>query len=408
MYQARWSVLGTVGLLAAVLAATGPLARGQDVTPPTLTALTLSPNPIDVSARPQTLTITFQATDDLSGVDFSAPNYDYNAAVITSPSGRQNVRCEGHAVAGPTSVLSGTWTCAVTVPEFSEAGAWSISQVEIPDTVGNVQSYGTTQLKSLGFNTTLTVESTPDTTPPTLLGIAMTPSPVDVSRAAQPVTITLTISDDLSGVTFGEATQFMFEISSPSGHQNLWMNNSLFKLVSGSVLSGAWQGTFTVPQYSEAGTWTIVSLTLFDAANNSVTLNSAALQGLGVTATLPVTSAVSDTTPPTFVSVSFEPSTIDLTTDVNTTVIVNLAASDDLSGVSWDPENVNYGFVRGVAFSSPSGNQSHSVGFFNGFKLISGTARNGTWQSSLTIPKLSEPGAWSLSVSGLEDARRTA
>ena len=163
----------------------------------------------------------------------------------------------------------------------------------------------------------------------------MTPMSVNVSTSAQPVTVSIHAMDNLSGASFSEPIEFMFRIGSPSGKQTLWLTNAKFTLTSGTPLNGTWQATITVPQYAESGTWNILSLTLFDVANNSATLSSAGIQNLGIPTALQVTSFPSDTTAPQFISLSFDRIEIDLTQAVNTTVTVNLTARDDLSGVNW-------------------------------------------------------------------------
>ena len=90
----------------------------------------------------------------------------------------------------------------------------------------------------------------------------------------------------------------------------------------------------------------------------------------------------SDTTPPTLISFTFAPNSVDTTTN-SAPVTATAQLSDDLSGV----------VECLVFFTSPSG--KHSAG--TRLSLISGTNLNGTWQGQIIIPAYSEPGTWVVS-----------
>jgi hypothetical protein len=379
------------------------LAQG-DVTPPTLLSVSVSPNPVDAQQSPQTVTIQLGASDNLSGVDFEEPQFIYDAVTFTSPSGNETINVRGATfslVSGNT--MNGVWQSTFTVSNYSESGAWTLTEVTFPDAVGNFQAYNATQLAALGLATTLTVESTPDTTPPQLTGLTLTPASVNVSAGPQTITATFTLTDNLSGVFFptGANNSFVFQISSPSGKQSQSRSGYDFKMVSGIPTNGTWEITFPIPQYSEPGTWSIQQLTLQDAANNSVTLSAAAISALGLSPYITVASTPSDTVPPQLVSLGFSPQFIN-TSSSEQTVTVTLTATDNLSGVNWDAESPTLGFVRGVTFTSPSSQQSLFVGVFDELQLVAGTTTNGTWTGTLTFPALSEPGTWTPSV-GMKD-----
>ena len=127
---------------------------------------------------------------------------------------------------------------------------------------------------------------TPDSAPPRLIGMSLTPAEVDVRNSSQDVTISLTLTDNLSGVTFGYP--FLYEefiLRSPSGKQVIKItnssSNSSFQLFSGTSLNGVWQQSVTIPAFSESGQWTVASLTVPDAAQNQLVLNTTELVQLG-------------------------------------------------------------------------------------------------------------------------------
>lgn len=104
--------------------------------------------------------------------------------------------------------------------------------------------------------------SVEDTTPPELVevdGFDFTPKTIDVSSAPGTVTFTLHITDDLSGVWHVHVT-----LVDHLGRN--WGIDGLFK--SGDSLDGYYEGSLTVPQFLEAGTWHITSIHLGDSAHN--------------------------------------------------------------------------------------------------------------------------------------------
>ena len=58
--------------------------------------------------------------------------------------------------------------------------------------------------------------------------------------------------------------------------------------VAGTAINGTWQGVGYLPQYSEAGTWTLTDGNFLDAAGNRASYNTASLQALGVPTSLEV------------------------------------------------------------------------------------------------------------------------
>jgi hypothetical protein len=380
-----------------------------DVTPPTMLSFKVSPNPVNAIGSPQTVTVQIGASDNDAGVSFTEPQSVYNAVTFKSPSGKETIGVRGSTfrlISG--TPLTGIWQSTFTVSNFSDSGIWTLTSVEFPDAVGNFQSYSATQLASLGIATTLTINSTPDTTPPALAGLVFSSTAVNVSEGPQTIALSFNLTDDLAGVAFptGANDNFVFQIRSPSGKQSQWRAADDFRLISGTPLNGTWRITFPIPQYSEPGTWSINSLTLKDAANNSITLNAASISALGLSPSITVISTPSDTTPPTLLNFSFNPSTID-TTLSSQTVTVTIQASDNLSGVNWDGESPNFGFLRGATFTSPSGQQSHLVGSFDELVLTSGTPQNGTWTGTLVFPQFSEAGSWKPSLTMKDAATNT-
>jgi len=365
-------------VLIASLVAPGLLFAQTDTTPPKLVGLAISPNSVDVTSGPQTVTITMNVTDDLSGTQ-----QVYGA--VRSPTTGQYQYFYANLTAGTN--LNGTWVGNVTIPQYSEAGGWTIYYIYLADNDTNTQYLYTSDLQALGFPTTFTVVSQQDVTPPQLTSFGFSPSAINVSAADQIITFTLGASDDLSGVNFNCVTYCYYTVylTSPSGKQWQGLVNYNVSMLSGTPLAGVWQGQITLPRYSEAGAWQVNFVSLKDSAGNFTYLYTSNLQTLGFPTTINVTSTPSDTSPPQVSSLAFGPNFID-TTMGSQPVTVTLGLTDNLSGV-------NYGYVY---FLSPSGNQ-HQYAYFSSYNRIAGTALNGTYQYTFNMPQYSEAGTWQVS-----------
>jgi hypothetical protein len=364
----RPKVLSIRGLLlrvATVVLLVATLGRAQvsDTTPPQLQNVAFAPSSVDVTAGPQTVTVTLGVSDDLSGVASVGVGF-------TSPSGRQ-VRGASLALVDGNE-QAGTWEAPVQFLQFGESGTWTITQLSFADKVGNFALLDTATLRGLNFPTDVDVISVPDTMPPQLADFRFTPVSIDTSTSAQTVTVTLSLSDGLSGVDSG-----VVWFTSPSGSQS--RTTSLI-LVDGNEQAGTWDGRIQFPQFSESGTWTITQLFFADRVGNHVFLDSTGLQALGFWTDLNVIS-VQDTTPPQVADFSFTPVSIDTSLGVQT-VTVTADLRDDLSGVGGGC----------VDFASPSGTQVQ-IGCF-ALDPNRGDDLAGIWEAHIQFPRFSESGTW--------------
>ncbi len=125
------------------------------------------------------------------------------------------------------------------------------------------------------------------------MSLAFDPNFVDTTTGRKIITLTLGAIDNLSGIDADFHLQSPnianypeFDFQSPSGGQLL----QVFPItrLAGSPTNGTWQGTSSLPQYSEAGTWTLKSGKILDAAGNLATFNNAQLKALGFPTTLEV------------------------------------------------------------------------------------------------------------------------
>jgi hypothetical protein len=101
----------------------------------------------------------------------------------------------------------------------------------------------------------------------------------------------LTLTDNLSGVDFTGGfvspnfNNTEIEFVSPSGQQSQSItayNDPFSRQTGSSNLNGTWETSFTLPEFSEGGTWVIQQAYFQDAALNFLFLNTAQLQALNV------------------------------------------------------------------------------------------------------------------------------
>ena len=348
-------------------------AQIEDTTAPALAEFDFNPKTVDVSAGPQTVTITLRITDDLSGFDFG--NF-----LMISPSGQQ-VSSGGYNAQNRVSgnSLDGVYQASAVIPQFSEAGTWRVIQVFLKDLVGNTVALGELDLISRGFPTELVVNGGPDLAPPDLVEFSFDPSTIEVSAGSQNLTLKLRITDTLSGFDFGN-----FLIISPSGQQVISGGYNAQNRVSGNSLDGIYQVSASVPQFSEAGTWRFIQIFMKDLVGNTIALGEADLSSRGFSTQLQVVSNPQDLNPPSLTEFSFAPSTID-TSAAPRPVTLTLRIADAISGFDFG----------NFLFLSPSGQQVNSGGY-NRSNRISGDAHDGIYEVTATFPQFSEVGTWRL------------
>jgi len=398
-----------LGLATAVFAFSATSVWAQsDTQPPQLIGLTVTPESVDVTAAQQTVTVTVQALDDLSGLSGVQGQQSPIVVVLRGPSGAQ-------AVQGlPLGILQGvvlnrTADVPVTLPRFIEPGQWGIT-VTLRDNAGNINTISAAVLAVSGFTSTVTVvNATPDLQGPEVTALSLSPSTLDVSAADGTFTADVTVTDNLSGFDTSSFA-FDFVLTSPSGGQARFQVFGVgpqgLQRVSGTNLNGVWRGPIRMPRYSEPGLWRVTSITLRDAARNSRSYNATQLAAFGAGAQVSVSSTPADTTLPQINQLAIAPAFIDSSVGPQT-VEVTLAMTDALSGVSFDPTLPNISTSYGLTFRSPSGAQTRNSTFsFAGRPPTTGTVHNGTWVLSVPFQQFSEAGTWTISRITVKDRVR--
>lgn len=112
----------------------------EDLTPPQVTAFSITPTEINTGSQDQLLTLNITLTDDLSGV---STWYDEG--------GHGNVQVRMRPLIGTQMVdfwnlnrvsgdaLNGTYTATATVPAYAKVGVWQVEYLYLADKIGNTQ-----------------------------------------------------------------------------------------------------------------------------------------------------------------------------------------------------------------------------------------------------------------------------
>jgi hypothetical protein len=371
------SALASLFMLAVTAGSTW--AQVSDVTPPQLTLLSVLPATVDVSTSSQNVLLTFTAGDNLSGVGFAGVEVGLPGGFFKACPPVTANRTAGNA-------MNGTYMVTVNIPPNAPAGQWPL-RLYLVDAAGNEAFVSASDLAGLSQPSFVTVLSaTPDTTAPQVTGISFVPSAVDASTGDVQVRVRVNATDASTGVFFNPGCSPSMTLLGPNNQQIRLFGGS-FSRVAGTAQSGTWEASFFARQFSSGG-WSVASLTLDDAAGNSLFYSNATLVGLGINPTLPVTSTPSDVVPPLLTSFNMSPAVINTSTGAQG-VTFTLGLQDDLSGVSFNPDT----FFHRIWFASPSGIQINRI-VQTDFTLLSGDRFNGVWEARMVFPQFSETGTW--------------
>lgn len=111
---------------------------------------------------------------------------------------------------------------------------------------------------------------------PTLVGVSRTPSAIDTTSGDAQVDLSFEITDDLSGFGAG-----FISYHSPSGSLTESAFFSSSASASGDALNGVFEATLNFDQFTEAGIWQPVTLSVNDAVGNTQFLNAQQIADLG-------------------------------------------------------------------------------------------------------------------------------
>jgi len=108
---------------------------------------------------------------------------------------------------------------------------------------------------------------------------------MDVTVAAQTVTFTLHITDNISGVDVSSGNRISVGLRSPSGAQSAF---GAVPFQSAVLLDASLSVPVQIPRYAEPGAWTISNIRLHDNAGNTTFINAPSLAAAGFPTTITI------------------------------------------------------------------------------------------------------------------------
>jgi hypothetical protein len=247
------------------------VSQQPDVTPPTLVDFDFSPAAIDTMSGPATVLAMFDVDDDISGIAWIKVGF-------ISPGATSILRGCTSIVFSPGGVGEeggGSFDCEVSFPQYSEAGIWTVTNVDASDIEGNIRSYSTAELTGLGFPTTLNVVSLSDLVPPAMIDFSFTPEALDTTGSAAAISATVHATDDLAGIA---SIDVMF--AAPGGAvEDAGCTSSIPD--TGTNLDGVYSCAIPFARFSPEGVWP-VSVDIRDNVGNLRQFDAAALAILGL------------------------------------------------------------------------------------------------------------------------------
>jgi len=246
-----------------------------DTAAPELLGLTITPNAVDVSSSEQTLEVSYNFSDDISGLNYIGLSF-FDSQGDYAGSTHGYTQFGDYLVSGDSH--NGIIKSEFTIPQFSAEGEYTYA-LSIEDIVGNSTYIEYDELVNMDFGGQLSVTSNnPDTTSPELLGLTITPNAIDVSSSEQTLEVTYNFSDDISGLNY-IGLSFFDSQGDYAGSTHGYTQFGDY-LVSGDSHNGIIMSEFTIPQFSAEGEYTY-ALSIEDIVGNSTYIEYDELVNMG-------------------------------------------------------------------------------------------------------------------------------
>ncbi len=238
-----------------------------DTTAPALTSLTL-PGVVDVTTSGTTVTFSASAADQGAGVDYVA---------IVFRNGWQDAFGVNSVVSiydADDSYSDGSSSQQAFISNLSGSGTYEISGVILYDKAGNNSHYDASQLAGMGIRTSFTIAASQqaDMTAPLLTSLTL-PDTVDLTSGGQTVTFTAGATDQGMGV---DRVAIVFR----NGWQDGSDVNSVVSIYDYNNGSSSQQAF--ISNLSEAGTYEISGVLVYDKAGNYSHYDTSQLIAMGI------------------------------------------------------------------------------------------------------------------------------
>ena len=353
-----------------------------DVDRPALTSVSLAPNPVDVSSGPQTVTVTLQISDNLSGFLTGSltlgKTVDGNDQYLPSTSFGSAQRTAGTA-------QNGTYVIPMSIPS-NAVGNYFLRLESVEDAIGNyVNAIDSTDPTFPGpFTGILRVNRTPVHV---LNSFTLSPPSVSITTGAVDLNATFSMTTGS-----GQFTHAFLDFNHPVAEGNFGVFIDAADRTAGTATAGSYSVTFPVPRYLTPGSYA-ATLTLFGTVGTSSLYapNEFAFPAAATTAVSVANTGTVDSAAPIMTFISATPNTIGAGSA--TPLVVKVAVTDNLSGVD-----------RVSVYLTASG----SFFYLSEAVRISGTARDGVWEMSAPLPSNIPPGVYAIELDAADKLDQTS
>ncbi|NBF40882.1 MAG: hypothetical protein GVY14_10745 [Spirochaetes bacterium] len=231
---------------------------------PAITDVTFEgPATIDTSSGDQVVTFIVEAEDDMELYDASM--------WVGDPSSNRSVYWTDDGYEGTDN--SGKFTFEVVIPQDSEPGTWTLSEVTVRDHLMKRTDLNSLDLATQGWNHTFEQTGDGDTEYPTISNVTYDgPDTIDTSEGDQVVTFIVEAEDDM------ELYDASMWVGDPSSNRSVYWTDDGYE---GTDNSGKFTFEVIIPQFSEPGTWTLSEVTVRDHLMKRTDLNSSDLATQG-------------------------------------------------------------------------------------------------------------------------------
>jgi fibronectin type III domain protein len=222
---------------------------------------------------------------------------------------------------------------------------------------------------------------TGDVTAPSVVSFTVSPAGGDVTLAAATFSVSLHITDDLSGV--GSLSLGWLNLQHTADHGVALIRSA------GTDLDGTWTGTFEIPRYSPAGRYAL-EMSVTDRVGNGHYYDWNALAARNLASGVDIVDSNPDATPPQITGVQVTPSTVDVRAGA-AGITVDVTVSDPQSRVKGLVV-----FLHSLAGTAGGSNPPP-------MNLVSGTTSAGVWRGTTTLPEHTPAGRWTLEVRAFDN-----
>jgi hypothetical protein len=228
---------------------------GFDNAAPWVESITLSKTRVDATSSAQTVLLTLHVTDGLMGV-----NAGFSQCAVMHESAR-SIEGSGEFRRISGDSIDGVYECTVTIGAGAAPGRWGIS-LTTWDLVGNHAEVDQMSDGKAFFGDPI-LDSTEDlwitnygqgdVFSPRITDPIISATSIDTSNADTTIKVTMTITDDFSGVD---------GVTCGIGHKQIEFLDSIYgfgagELKSGNSKSGTWECQIIVPKHAGQGKWTL-------------------------------------------------------------------------------------------------------------------------------------------------------